>query len=52
MSITPVAFIAVGKNAEVSMIPIEDSNGSNVERAISLVERSPEIIEKIKNILS
>ncbi len=52
VSITPVGFIAVGKNAEVSMIPIEDSNGSNVERALSLVERSPEIIEKIKNILS
>ena len=52
VSVNPVAFIAVGKNAEVSMIPISDSGDASVERIISLIERSPEIIEKIKEALS
>jgi len=52
VSITPVAFIAVGKNAEISMIPIEDGGGANIEKLLSLIDRSPEIIEKIKSILS
>ena len=52
VSITPVGFIAVGKNAEVSMIPITDSGDSGIERLVSLIEHSPEIIERIKGILS
>ena len=52
ISITPLAFIAVGKNAEVSMIPIGDSSDSNIEKLLSLIERAPEIIERIKGALS
>lgn len=52
VSVTPVAFIAIGRNAEVSMIPIDDRGSLNLEKLLSLVERSPEIVEKIKNILS
>ena len=52
ISVTPVAFIAVGKNAEVSMIPISDGGQENTEKLLSLIEHSPDIIEKIKNILS
>ena len=52
VSITPVAFIAVGKNAEISMIPIEESSGGSLDKLLSILERSPEIIEKIKNVLS
>ena len=52
MSVTPIAFIAVGKNAEVSMIPIDDGGSSGIDRIVSLIERSPDIIERIKEILS
>lgn len=52
VSITPVAFIAVGKNAEVSMIPIDDGGSANIDKFLSLIEHSPEIIEKIKGVLS
>lgn len=52
MTVTPIAFIAVGKNAEVSMIPIDDGGVSGIDKLVSLVERSPEIIEKIKGLLS
>ena len=52
MSVTPIAFIAVGKNGEISMIPINNEGESSVDRMISLIERSPEIIDKIKGSLS
>lgn len=52
ISITPVAFLTVGKNAEVNLIPISDSANTSIDRALSLIERSPDIVEKIKNALS
>ena len=52
ISITPMAFIAVNKDAEISMIPITDNTDNSIERIISLIEHSPEIIEKIKGALS
>ena len=52
ISITPVAFLTVGKDAEVSLIPISDSTSSSINRALSVIEHSPDIIEKIKNALS
>ena len=51
LSITPTAFLTVGRDGEVSLIHIENSSGE-VDRLISLIERSPEIIEKIKGALS
>ena len=52
MSVTPIAFIAVGKSGEISMISINNGGESSVDRMISLIERSPEIIDKIKGSLS
>ena len=52
ISITPVAFLTVGKTAEVNLIPISDSANTSIDRALSLIERSPDIVEKIKNALS
>ena len=51
LSITPIAFLTVGRDAEVSLIHI-NSGGTDVEKITSLIERTPEIIEKIKNALS
>ena len=51
VSITPIAFLTVGKNAEVNLIPISNS-ASGLDRALSVIERSPEIIEKIKDALT
>lgn len=51
LSITPVAFLTIGRDAEVNLLHI--NNGSTeVDRIASLVEHSPEIIEKIKSALS
>ena len=52
VSITPIAFLTVNKNAEVNLIPIEATAKSGIDNAFSLIERTPEIIQKIKETLS
>ncbi len=51
LSITPVAFLTVGRNAEVNLIHVNNAS-TDVDRIASLIEHSPEIIEKIKSVLS
>ena len=51
ISITPIAFLTVGEDSTVNLISLNDEK-SNADRLFSLIERSPEIIEKIKNTLS
>lgn len=52
VSITPMAFLTVGKNAEVNLIPINNFNDGGIDHALSVIEHSPEIIKKIKEALS
>ena len=51
LSITPVAFLTVGRDAEINLIHVSNT-ATEVDRIASLIERSPEIIEKIKGALS
>ena len=51
LSITPVAFLTVGRDAEVKLIQIDGPEG-DVGKITSLIEKSPEIIERIKDALS
>lgn len=51
LSITPVAFLTVGRDAEINLIHI-NSSGGDVDKIVGLIERAPEIIEKIKGALS
>ena len=51
VSITPVAFLTVSRDGEVNLIPVLQ-NPSPFDHAISLIEHSPEIIQKIKDTLS
>jgi len=50
LSITPVAFLTVGRDASVNLIHIESS--SDVDKITTIIEHSPEIIEKIKSVFS
>ena len=50
ISITPVAFLTVGRDAEVNLIHVNGQTG-DVEKIVGLIEKSPEIIEKIKGAL-
>lgn len=51
LAITPVAFLTIDKNAEVNLINIE-SGESDITKIASLIEHSPDIIEKIRAALS
>ena len=48
VSITPVAFLSVGADAEVKLIPLD----GGVDKIGSLIERAPELIQKIRESLS
>lgn len=52
VSITPIAFLTINKDAEVNLIPIVPASQSGIDNALSLIERTPEIIQKIKETLS
>ena len=51
ISITPIAFLTVAQDSTINLININDERATT-DRFFSLVERSPEIIERIKSILS
>lgn len=51
VSVTPMAFLTVSSNAEINLISLQDKGESDVSKIASIIERSPEIIEKIKNAL-
>ena len=46
LSITPLAFLTVGRNAEINLINLNSSD--SVAKITELIENAPEIIEKIK----
>ena len=50
VAITPVAFLSVGADAEVKLIPI-NGNGS-IDKVSALIEHTPELIQKIRESLS
>ncbi len=51
VSVTPIAFLTVSADSDVRLITL-DSGDDNVNKILSLIERSPEIIERIKGVLS
>ena len=52
VSVTPMAFLTVNSRAEVNLITLKDKGESDVSKITTLIERSPEIIEKIKDALT
>ncbi len=51
VSVTPIAFLTIGRNAEVNLISIDQKVNTSVDRVTSLIEHSPEIIQRIKDVL-
>lgn len=52
ISVTPIAFLTVGRDAEVNLIEIGQGSDSGIGKIATLIEKSPEIIQKIKDSLS
>ena len=51
LSITPIAFLTVSQDAEINLIHINNTD-SGIDKLSSLIEHSPQIIEKIRTALS
>lgn len=51
VSVTPIAILTVDKDAKTSIIPINEKK-QIADKFISLVERSPEIIDKLKSMMT
>ena len=51
VSITPIAFLTVDSHANVSLIHLKESPG-DVERITSLIEHTPDIARRLKDVLS
>ena len=51
VSITPIAFLTVTPSGDINLINVNDPKECS-GKLFSLIERSPEIIDKIKGIMS
>ena len=51
VSITPVAFLTVDRDANVKLVPVT-SGDEAVSRLVGLIEKAPDIVEKIKKTLT
>ncbi len=51
VSITPLAFLTVGAAGEINLVPLAESS-DNIDRVVSLIEKAPDIIEKIKKAMT
>lgn len=52
ISISPIAFLSVSPDASVSIIPLSVDAKSGIDRISSIIDRSPEIIDRIRKALS
>ena len=49
VSLVPMAFLTVGPNAEISLVNLSSSEDDTTNRIVSLIEKSPEILKRIKD---
>ncbi len=51
MTITPMAFLTISPNAEIGLITINSAD-NDIDQLTKVIERSPEIIGKIKGLFT
>ena len=53
MSVSPVGFLVIDKNGKTEFINVDRKNAPDpVEQACDFLDRTPEIIQKVKNIFT
>lgn len=53
ISVSPIGFLIVDRDGCVELLTVDNpSTGDSVDKLVSLIERSPEIISKVKNVFS
>ncbi len=51
VSLTPIAFLIVSAEGKIDLVPITPAqNVDTVDKIAALIERSPEILENLKNV--
>ena len=51
VSVTPIAFLIVSADGKIDLVPITSpQNVDTVDKIAALIERSPEILENLKNV--
>ena len=49
ISVSPIGFLVVGKDGRVELLTVDNPNaGDTVDKLVSVIERSPEIIARVK----
>lgn len=53
VTVTPIAFLILSPEGKIDLVPIAaPQNVDTVDKVASLIERSPDILQKIKNIFT
>ena len=51
VTVTPIAFLVINPEGKIDLVPISaPQNIDTVDKIAALIERSPEILENIKNV--
>lgn len=50
ISVSPIGFLIINKSGNVELLTVDNPNaGDSIDKLVSVIERSPEIISKVKN---
>jgi hypothetical protein len=53
ISVSPIGFLIVGKDGRVELLTVDNpGTGDSIDKLVSVIERSPEIISKVKDVFS
>lgn len=49
ISVSPIGFLVINKDGRVELLTVDNPNaGDSIDKLVSVIERSPEIIAKVK----
>lgn len=53
ISVSPIGFLVVNKEGRVELLTVDNPNaGDSIDKLVSVIERSPEIISRVKSVFS
>ncbi len=53
ISVSPIGFLVVGRDGSVELLTVDNpSTGDSIDKLVSVIERSPEIISKVKDVFA
>lgn len=53
ISVSPIGFLVVNKDGRVELLTVDNPNaGDSIDKLVSVIERSPEILSRVKSVFS